>query len=224
MSLLQRKARPLKRNDTVFRDDRLFLVATDDTYAPKQYFDFFEITRIKVVVIPTEDNGSHAQQVVDRIRNYKEKDLEEYDERWILLDTDHCIRNEHIEAYTSALKQARDLGINVAISRSCFEVWLLLHHASIAEVSGLGAAKEVETMLRKKIGQYNKTNLKSEHYPLTSVIEACNRAEELDLTVHGGDVPQSTTSRVYLLWKAIAAKALKSQLPKELWPLINDQA
>ena len=40
MSLTRRKARPLKRDGTRLRDDRLFIVACDDTYAPKQYFDF----------------------------------------------------------------------------------------------------------------------------------------------------------------------------------------
>jgi hypothetical protein len=222
MSLTNRKSRPLKRNDTEFRDDRLFLIASDDTYAPKQYFDFFAISRIKVLVIPNEDNGSHAQQVVDRIRNYRADDLEEYDERWILLDTDHCIQSGHIANYKSAIKQAKDLGIKVAISRSCFEVWLLLHHADVMDVSGLGNAAEVEAALRHKIGAYNKTNLKSEHYPLSLVVEACQRAKQLDSMVSGGDIPESTTSRVYLLWQAIASKALKTQLPHELWPLISD--
>jgi hypothetical protein len=224
MSKLQRKPRPLSRNDSVFRDDRLFLVATDDTYAPRQYFDFFEISRIKVLVIEKEDegNGSHAQQVVDRIKAYNHEKLEDYDERWILLDTDHCIRNNHIASYLEAMKQARDLGINIAISRSCFEVWLLLHHDIPEEVSKLGFADEVEAALRKKIGQYSKTNLRSDDYPLSSVMLACERAASLDSTVKGGEIPEGTTSRVYLLWKAIAEKALRSQLPQELWPLVQD--
>ncbi|MBR7747951.1 RloB family protein [Undibacterium baiyunense] len=222
MSLTNRKTRPLKRNDTEFRDDRLFLIASDDTYAPKQYFDFFAISRIKVLVIPNEDNGSHAQQVVDRIRNYRADDLEEYDERWILLDTDHCVQSAHISSYMSAIRQAKELGINIAISRSCFEVWLLLHYVDVNEVSGLGNAADVEAALRRKIGSYNKTNLKAEHFPLSLVVDACQRAKRLDSMVLGGDIPESTTSRVYLLWQAIASKALRTQLPQELWPLISD--
>ena len=38
MSLVARKPRPLTRDATTFRDDRLFIVACDDIYAPKQYF------------------------------------------------------------------------------------------------------------------------------------------------------------------------------------------
>lgn len=42
MSLFPRKPRPIKRHEATFRDDRLFIVACDDTFAPKQYFEFYE--------------------------------------------------------------------------------------------------------------------------------------------------------------------------------------
>jgi hypothetical protein len=38
----------------------------------------------------------------------------------------------------------------------------------------------------------------------------------LDATVAGGDIPLESATRVYLLWKAIAAKAHPRQLPREL--------
>lgn len=217
MSLLQRKARPLTRDTSDFRDDRLFLVACDDTFAPQQYFDFFKLTRVKIHVVPTKDGTSHAQQVLERLMAFQ---YAEGDERWMLLDTDHCIRNNHIPAFISAIKKAKGQGVNVAVSRCCFEVWLLLHHVDESKVVSLVNASETEKALRETIGEYNKTNLKSEHYPLTSVIAACHRAERLDQTVGGGDIPEGNTSRVYLLWKAIAAKALPSQLPAELLPLL----
>ncbi len=62
MSLPPRRARPLTRDPESLRDDRLFIVACDDTYAPLQYFGFFRITRVKVHVVPTEDGTSAAQQ------------------------------------------------------------------------------------------------------------------------------------------------------------------
>ncbi len=34
------RARDLDRGEEEFRDTRLIVVACDDTYAPKQYFDF----------------------------------------------------------------------------------------------------------------------------------------------------------------------------------------
>jgi hypothetical protein len=91
------------------------------------------------------------------------------------------------------------------------------------EESALGilpAAKDVEEALRTKLGQYKKTNLKPEHYPLTSVHAACTRAERLDAGVAGGDIPNENTTRVYRLLKAIVAKALPQQLPPELRRLL----
>ena len=70
------------------------------------------------------------------------------------------------------------------------------------------------------LGQYNKTNLKPKDYPLTSVFDACIRAERLDNAVESGDIPGKNASRVYRLWKAIAAKSLPLQLPPELRGLL----
>ncbi len=47
------------------------------------------------------------------------------------------------------------------------------------------------------------------------------RAERLDATVGGGEIPRENTTRVYRLWNAIAAKALPQQLPPELRGLVR---
>lgn len=220
MGLLKLQPRPLTRDNAEYRDDRLFFVACDDTYAPKQYFDFFKLTRVHVHVVPTEDGTSHAQQVLQRLLGFEKS---EDDELWMLLDTDHCIRGSHASAFILAIKEAKAQGVNVAVSRSCFELWLLLHHVDEPQVKPLTNAAQTEAALKAAIGEYNKVNLKKEHYPLTSVLAACQRAERLDQTVGGGDIPDGNTSRVYLLWKAIVAKALSSQLPPELRPLLDSK-
>lgn len=198
-----RKSRPLKRDLDGFRDDRLFIVACDDTYAPKQYFDFFQNRGVQVYVIQTIDGSSAAAHVLDRLLSY---DHEEDDERWLLLDTDHCIRNEHLASFTSTLQQARQKGINVALSKPCFELWLLLHHVDDSNVGALRYARDTEEKLREILGQYNKTKLKKEHFSPGSMRTACERAERLDSTVTGGEIPNSNTTRVYQLWKAINSR------------------
>ena len=212
MSPLQRKPRPLTRDTGSLRDDRLFIIACDDTYAPKQYFDFFKIARVQVHVLPTQDGTSSAQQVLERLSHF---DHEEDDKRWILLDTDHATQGPHLSSFTSAIKQARQQGVNVALSKPCFELWLLLHHEVESSVSSLADAAETEKQLRTKIGQYNKTKLKREHYPYALVVEAYKRAVRLDQKA-GGEISVYNTSRVYKVWKAIVSKALPSQLPPEL--------
>lgn len=72
----------MTRDSNNFRDDRLFIIACDDTYAPKQYFGFFENPRVKVHVIPTLDGTSNASRVLDRLMEYE---YEEGDERWLLV-------------------------------------------------------------------------------------------------------------------------------------------
>jgi hypothetical protein len=213
MSLFNRKPRPLLRDAASLRDDRLFIVACDDQYAPAQYFDCFRLTRVKIKVVPTEDGTSVAEYVLDRLLEFEH---EPDDERWMLLDTDHCTEGTHLKGFKTAMQSAKRHGVKVALSRPCFELWLLLHCVDEGEVSALPSATKVEQALRSALGQYDKTRLRAEHYPFRSVAEACKRARRLDATVPGGEIPSGNTTRVYQLWKSIAEKALPSQLPDEL--------
>jgi len=216
MTMLNRKSRPLTRDIQDYRDDRLFIVACDDTYAPLQYFSFFSLNRVKIHVVPTVDGTSHAEHVLSRLMSYECRD---YDERWLLLDTDHCIRDGHVKSFIRALRDATSKGVNVAVSRSCFEVWLLLHHVEPQAIVGLKNAMEAETLLKQTLGTYDKRMLNEKLYPLSSVVDACLRAEQLDSQVKGTHIPKSVTTRVYKLWKSIVDGASVQQLPAELLPL-----
>jgi len=219
MSLTTRKPRPIiarDRDPHSLRDDRLFIVGCDDTYAPAQYFGFFKLARVKVFVVPTVDGTSVPKYVLDRLLQYEH---EQDDELWMVLDTDHLIRGPHLAGLTQTMQEAKRQGVNIALSRPCFEVFLLLHHEGEETVAGLGSAAEICASLAARIGGYNKANLKRSAFPLSTVASACQRAERLDSTA-GGEIPTQNTSRVYLLWKAIVAKALSSQLPPELHALV----
>jgi hypothetical protein len=216
MSLIERKPRPIATRDKDpdrLRDDRLFIVACDDRYAPQQYFGFFRFTRVKIHVVPTENGTSVAESVLERLLQF---DHQEDDERWMLLDTDHVTEGTHLSGFLAALRNAEDRGVKVALSKPCFELWLLLHHTEAADVVSLTNARSVENALRQNIGEYNKTKLKEEHYPQSLVARAYERAQHLDAGVQGGAIPQSNTTRVYQLWKAIASKSLTSQFPEAL--------
>lgn len=223
MSLLNRQPRPIPSRDkdpASLRDDRLFIIACDDTYAPQQYFGFFRLTRVQIHVVPTVDGTSAAQSVLERLLTYQHEDD---DERWMLLDTDHVAKGTHLRGFMQALRDAANQGVKVALSKPCFELWLLLHHVSEADVTGLANAAEVEEALRNALGEYNKTHLKEEHYPRKLLAQAVERAERLDRAVEGGDIPASNTSRVYQIWQANLSKALQSQLPPELHGLLGNR-
>jgi len=65
MTLNPRQPRPLVRDAESLRDDRLFIVACDGTFAPKQYSDFYRLPRIKTHVVRTMDGTSAAPHVPD---------------------------------------------------------------------------------------------------------------------------------------------------------------
>jgi RloB-like protein len=223
MSLIKNlKPRPLKRDIGSLLDDRLFIVACDDTYAPKQYFDFFQLSRVQVHVVetPLDENRCHAIDVLQRLEEVKH---EKEDERWMLLDTDHYVNGPHIKEFSRVIKDAKKKGISVALSRPCFELWLLLHHADKDVATTLDNAKSVEKALRDQLGEYNKTSLKREHFPLEAVAKAYLQAKALDKTVKGGMIPLTNTSRVYRLWDTIITNALPSQCPSELAALLTSK-
>ena len=172
--------RPLVRETATFRDDRLFIVACEDTYAPQQYFEFFEIPRVQIHVVPTEDGRSSPQHVLERLLAIEHA---EYDERWLLLDVDHRSAGPHVANLVQTLSEARRQGVNAAICNPCFELWLLLHHRSEDELGGFANCGVVESVLREVLGGYNKRRLKSQQFNRQSGAEACARARRLDETV-----------------------------------------
>jgi hypothetical protein len=110
MSLIKDlKPRPLIRDTGSLRDDRLFIVASDDSYAPKQYFDFFRLTRVQVYVVetPLDENRCHAIDVLQRLEAIDHK---EEDERWMLLDTDHYVNGPHVKEFRRIIKEAKEKG------------------------------------------------------------------------------------------------------------------
>lgn len=198
-----------------YRDDSLYHVACDDTHAPGQYFDFFRLKRIKIHVIPTQDGTSSASYVLDRLL---EIECEEQDERWLLLDVDHCLSGAHRSSFLRALDRAAEEKVQIALSKPCFEFWLLLHHLDSTEprLMQLANANAVEELLRETLGSYNKCNLRAEHFPLNRVPCAIQNAQSIDPQVVGGNAPVKNTSRVYQIWESIIRKMTYAQLPEEL--------
>ena len=215
MHTSRRKRRPLDRHKQDFRDDRLYIVACDDTYAPKQYFGAFKLSRLHIHVVPTQDGTSSAEHVLKRLLEYKH---EEGDERWMLLDTDHYTRREHQKSFRRAIKEAEEKDVRVALSRPCFEFWLLLHHLTRQNLGlqTLSTAKDAESLLRKTLGSYNKRRLKPDNFSLDKVPQAIIEGRAIDASVGGGDIPNANTSRVYQLWESIIENASPAQLPDEL--------
>ena len=60
-----RKKRPLDRKSEPVRDASLVVIASEDRYAVRQYFDFFESIRIQFRVLETLDGKSSPEHVLE---------------------------------------------------------------------------------------------------------------------------------------------------------------
>ena len=222
MSRKSRKPRPLNRDIQTFRDDTLYIVACDDTYAPEQYFKAYQQdfmgTRLQVKVVETPDGSSAAEHVLNRLLQYE---VEDGDQRWLLLDTDHYADDSHRKGFLQALKRARQEGVRIALNKPCFEFWLILHHLSKNEsrLSGITDAASAVACLKSLLGGYNKRKLDMNHFSIAKVSNAFQTAKEIDTSVAGGDIPDSNTARTYLIWEEMIRNASSAQLPSELLDL-----
>ena len=170
MSLQCKKPRPLAREEKTYRDDRLFVIATEDTYAPDQYFGLFGKTRIHVEILRTEDGLSSPEAVLQRLNDYNiEYQLDENDELWLMLDADHWTEPNHISNLNRVCTEAKQKGFFLAHSNPCFEIWLLLHHTDINQEEPFENCKDVESRLREILGSYNKTRIDPAKYPEKSI-------------------------------------------------------
>ncbi|HZR19110.1 MAG TPA: RloB family protein [Verrucomicrobiae bacterium] len=209
MSLLNRKPISIGRAQRTLRDDRVFVVATDDTYAPAQYFEHLPLSRVKVIVLATPLNSglSAPAHVVDRLKDAfsnvrRRGEIQSGDEFWVLLDTDHHFRDQNLPGTLEAMRQARQAGLEVAVSNPCFELWLLLHHEDVPLGTVFANADAIVQRLRTILGEYNKTNIKTGHFPLTKVPDAIRRALVLQ-NGPAGPWPEETGTHVYLLMQRV---------------------
>lgn len=98
-----------------------------------------------------EECGSHPTFVVECARKRKKQAVENkepYDRVWCVFD-----RDDHAKIH-EALTRAKHLGINVAFSNPCFELWFLLH---FDYSSGHVGRRQAQSRLKQYINDYRKS-------------------------------------------------------------------
>jgi hypothetical protein len=198
-----RRHRPFGRKEPEkHRDARLFVVATEDTYAARQYFGLFGgmSPRVKIVVSETTDNRSSPGHVVDRLLRYRDvEELNEDDRLWALIDTDHWVESNHKPQLLEALKRAKESGITVAMSNPCFDLWLLLHHMDLPEDHGIVDGKGVADYMRRNGVPFNKLRLDLGCYGPEAVRLAIERSRRLVVGSPPTGRPQAAGTHVHHL-------------------------
>lgn len=199
------------------RDAKLIIIATEGSKTEPRYFlemasqKYYPNSRVKVWVLEKEDHtASSPEHVLQELDRYKEEYyVEEDDELWLVIDFDNW--GDGKIARVAALCQQKNY--QLAVSNPCFELWLLLHLKALdgytpQELEDLQNNQKIdsnrtplESELLDILGEYNKSNIKVEHF-LPHVEEAIGRAQALDLHPEHR-WPNSLGSRVYLVARKI---------------------
>lgn len=211
--LVERGIEPLTRRDSQIS---LVVVATEDTYAAKQYLDALQAhglvdrSRVEIITLPTLDGRSSLGALLDRLQDRQEKfavRLAE-DQCWAVFDVDH-----HQDAKLStAAKTATSRGFRLAGSNPCFELWLLLHLTD--DISGLasgsesphGAARACEQRLHEtlQVGDprargYEKTRIGAARFAVLDRVQAAIARARALSPATGAPWPAAVGTHVYAL-------------------------
>jgi len=201
---MPRKKRPLDRDGGVVRDASLIVIASEDTYAVKDYFSRFKTRRVQFVVVPTEGGRSAPADVINRLDQFKNDNAtERNDQFWLCIDKDHWADSGHIDNLVQVLQHCRQKEYQAAISNPCFELWLLLHYEEI-EPSSRWTCRQITRRLSEVTGGYDKKGCGSLRLNETTVNTAVERAGALDTA--GSMIPDTPCTHVYRIILALQNK------------------
>jgi hypothetical protein len=188
-----------------FRDARLIVIACEGAKTERAYFEELVATlvqrpsRVHVEVLERDDGLSAPEHVLKSLDDFRRQYLRgPDDELWAVIDYDRW--GEAKLSRIASLAQQKQY--HLAVSRPCFEFWLLLHHRdpgaiSAAEYSAMEAkgCEAVAELLRAVAGSASKTLTKAASYmPLVGI--AIDRAVSLDTNTELR-WPSAPGSRVY---------------------------
>ncbi|NEA43107.1 RloB family protein [Streptomyces sp. SID11385] len=179
------------------QENRKFLIVTEGTRTEPQYFENFaallNAKAVQVVKVKPVGIGRDPAAVVreaERRRRAERNGGDPFDEVWCVVDVDRH------ETLPRACKEARDLGIDVAISAPCFEIWLLWH---FEHRTGWIDGAELKKLLGKR-GFVDK-NIPAD-FPYAAYATALTRAATCEPIVYA-HVPPNPSSSVPTLVHAL---------------------
>ena len=126
------RVRFLRRNNTLREPKPRILIVCEGTETEPQYLKaFYRQTRNRAVDVEIVGEGATPKTLVERAllrKKIAEKEAKRRGEEYLKYRDVWCVFDIDQHPYVDdARQQARDNGINLAISNPCFELWLLLH-------------------------------------------------------------------------------------------------
>lgn len=195
---MPRKKRPLSREGGVVRDASLFVIASEDKFAVKEYFSRFKTKKVYIAVIPTEDTKSAPEYVLDRIDDFiRDYVTEATDSFWLCIDRDRWQETTLVAINRLCVQK----GYHFILSDPCFELWVLLHFEAVSPLPKQ-ACSEVSERLRSILGGYSKKCCRTLAMTEETVQSAIDRARAMD--AHGDNPsPPAMLTKVYKILDAM---------------------
>jgi len=194
----------LRRRRAFLQPRPRFLIVCEGTLTEPSYFQ--EVRHLERSLIELELSAGGAPKTLveravemkrdaaARARRHKDEN-QDYDHVWCVFDVD-----EH-RFVPEAKQQARENGIEVAISNPCFELWALLHFRDQRAHIERG---QLHHECRRYMPKYDKRLPAAELYPLYG--DALRRARDLDQWQTSRDCEGANPSTgVYRLMEQIKA-------------------
>ena len=220
-SKMAKKSRARPRPRARSFPGRRIIIATEGRKTEPIYFhELKELLRLlNVDVVRRDRDSSTPADVVKSLIQYqsnKINDVRTDDELWAVIDHD----KHDLQAAVALVEKSR-VPIRFVDSNPCFEMWLILHHRSIAEYDQEtlqelkanrrnGKRSRLEKELVAVCGSYNKSRLKTSDY-LPHVETAIANAKSAD-TEPDSRWLSNVGSRVYKLAESIIESAPNRRL------------
>lgn len=176
-------------------------VLTEGQKTEPQYIKIWSRKYRNVVRIDIEkkDTGLAATSLLEQAREYKRQSRRtnpDFDSIWIIFDVDE----NSDKVMNQVIQEARDSGIEIAISNPCFELWLVLHHQD--QTSYIERDKIQKTA--KDLGMIDDKHIvpDARQTLLEQYDEARNRAKQLE-AMHQGNGSRLWENPSSQVWKFV---------------------
>jgi len=174
-----------------WRDAKFIIIASEGLKTEVKYLEdlsspqYTNNKRVHVEVLKRETNSSAPNHVMRELDAFKRQyNLNHSDELWMVIDFDRWpIKNlSKIAALCKSKKY------ELAVSNSCFEIWLLMHHRDLSQCqkksckSTCVICKNKNNLcveLKTILGSYNPSNIDTSKF-LPFVEKAIKHAEKID--------------------------------------------
>lgn len=177
-------------------------VLTEGRKTEPQYIKIWSRKYRNVVRIDIDkkDTGLAAASLLEQAREYKRQSRRtnpDFDSIWIIFDVDENPDN----TMSNVIQEARDSGIEIAISNPCFELWLVLHRQD--QTRHIERDKIQKEAKRLNMINDRKHIVSDAHQTLLEQYdEARNRAKQLE-AMHRGNGSRLWENPSSQVWKFV---------------------